>query len=199
MLRVALTGGIATGKTYVRTRLEARGIRTFDSDRVVHELLAAGTGTTSAIAKRFGAGVLREDGAVDRRALARVVFEDRLARKELERIVHPKVFERLHAWAEEAERTGVRWILADIPLLYETSRQGEFDRVVVTTCPAATQVRRMMERGGLSEAEAKARLAAQWPMAEKVRMADYVVRTAGTFAETDRQVDEIAASLDAGG
>jgi dephospho-CoA kinase len=191
MLKVALTGGIATGKSYVRARVAAHGVPTVDADAVVHALFSAGTEVTAEVARRFGPGVLLEDGRVDRRALGALVFKDVSARRDLEAIVHPRVYERIAEWAASQERAGARWVLADIPLLFETGREREFDRVVVVACPPEEQVRRIMRRDGLSEAVALARLAAQWPIAEKVRRATDVVDTSGAFEETDRQVDAI--------
>jgi dephospho-CoA kinase len=191
MLRVALTGGIATGKSYVRARVAAHGVPTVDADTLVHALLSAGTAVTAAVAGRFGPGVLLEDGRVDRRTLGALVFEDVSARRDLEAIVHPRVYERIAEWAASQARAGARWALADIPLLFETGRELEFDRVIVVACQPEEQVRRVMRRDGLSEAAALARLAAQWPIAEKVRRATDVVDTGGTFEETDRQVDAI--------
>jgi dephospho-CoA kinase len=197
MLRVVLTGGIATGKSYVRARIEARGVPTLDSDRVVHELLGAGTPVTAAIAARFGRVFLRPDGAVDRPALGNLVFSDAAARGYLEAIVHPRVYERVFAWASTQEAAGAAWVVADIPLLFETGQQGAFDRVVVAACPPELQLRRLMERDGLEEAAARARVAAQWPIAEKVARATDVVNTGGSFAETDRQVDAVCEAIDA--
>jgi dephospho-CoA kinase len=196
MLRVALTGGIATGKSYVRARIDARGVPTIDSDRVVHALLAAGTAVTAEIGRRFGLPFLRADGAVDRPALGRLVFGDSAARADLEAIVHPRVYERIFAWAAERESAGAAWVLADIPLLFETGRDGDFDRVVVASCPGELQLQRLMARDRLSAAEARARLAAQWPIEEKARRATDLVNTGGTFAETDRQVDALCAAID---
>jgi dephospho-CoA kinase len=98
MLTVALTGGIATGKSHVRGRIAERGVPTIDADAIVHALLAAGGGAEGAVARRFGAGVMHPDGGVDRRALGAVVFADPAARRDLEAIVHPRVFARLAEW-----------------------------------------------------------------------------------------------------
>ncbi len=189
MLRVALTGGIATGKSYVAARLRARGVPVIESDRLVHDALRPGTSVSAQIIDRFGTAILTAEGEIDRRRVAAIVFADSAARQDLERIVHPIVYEAITRWFEEQDRAGVKWAVADIPLLYETGRAGDFDRTIVTACGPAQQTRRLIERDGLSEDQARARLAAQWPIEEKVRLADIVIRTDGTFAETDRQVD----------
>ncbi|HSK08322.1 MAG TPA: dephospho-CoA kinase [Vicinamibacterales bacterium] len=195
MQHIGLTGGIATGKSHVRSRLQALGIPVVDADAIVHGLLAGGTPATGRIARRFGAGVLRPDGAVDRAALGRLVFADAAARGDLEAILHPAVYARIAQWMEEQEAGGSRAAAADIPLLFETGHERDFDIVVVVACDPAEQVRRVMARDRLSERDARARLAAQWPIEEKVARADHVIRTDGSFAETDLQVEQFARTL----
>ena len=196
MLKVALTGGIATGKSYVRARVAARGVPAIDADAVVHALFGPGSDTTAAVARRFGAGVVRRDGRIDRNALGAIVFGDAAARQDLEAIVHPQVYARMAEWMAAQAIAGARWVVADIPLLFETRRQGEFDRVVVVACSQEEQVRRIMRRDGLPETAARARLAAQWPTSEKVKLATDVVDTGGTFQDTDRQVDALCDAVD---
>jgi len=189
MLRVALTGGIATGKSYVLDRFRARGVPCLDADALAHGVMAPGTEATIAIAERFGA-VLAEDCAVDRRKLARIVFADPAARRDLEAIVHPAVYRAIAAGLRAFELMGdARMAVVDIPLLFETGRAGDFDRVIVTTCPEQMQIDRMRERG-LTLQEARERLAAQWPTSEKADRADYVIRTDGPYEATDRQVEQ---------
>jgi len=128
--------------------------------------------------------VLRPDGTLDRGALARIVFNDRVARADLEAIIHPEVYRRISEWFANLP-AGTTLAIADIPLLYETGHEHEFDIVIVCACSPAEQLRRAVRRDSLSAAEANARIASQWPIDEKVRRADYVVRTDGSFAETD--------------
>lgn len=196
MTRVALTGGIATGKSYVRVRIARRGVPTIDADTVVHGLFEPGTDVSLAIGGRFGAAALRPDGGVDRRALGGMVFGDASARRDLEALVHPQVYLAIEAWSQVQAAVGARWILADIPLLFETGRERDFDRVIVTACAPAQQIERIMRRDGVSEMAAQARLAAQWPIASKRERADDVVDTSGSFEETERQVDAICDVLD---
>jgi dephospho-CoA kinase len=191
MLKVALTGGIATGKTYVLDRFRRLGVPCLDADELVHGVEAAGTEATAAIAARFGAGVLAADGSVNRAKLGPIVFADPTARRELEAIVHPAVFRAIAAGVRAIELTGTHaFAVVDVPLLFETGANERFDRVIVTACPPDLQIARLKERG-LSEAAVRQRLAAQWPTDEKVARADFVVMTDGTYAETDRQVDEV--------
>jgi dephospho-CoA kinase len=195
MVRIALTGGIATGKSYVRARLDALGVPTIDADTLAREAVRPGTAALDRIVERFGPGVLQPDGTLDRRALGTVVFADEAARRDLEAIVHPAVRQAIAAWFAERRRLGAPLAVADIPLLFETRRARAFDMVLVTACSPEEQVDRVRQRDGLSEEEARARVAAQIPIDEKVRRADHVIRTDGSREETDRQVDALVASL----
>jgi len=193
MLKVALTGGIATGKSYVLARLKDRGVPTIDADAIVHEALGPGTPTTRAIAAQFGGVLLKPDGSIDRALLATKVFTDPDTRHQIEAIVHPVVWETIRRWYDTLDRPmGV----ASIPLLYETNRQQEFDFVAVTVCPPEMQLQRIVERDRLPAEEALRRIAAQMPADEKAKRADFVIQTSGTMLETDRQVDELVITLD---
>ena len=132
---------------------------------------------------------------MNRRALGPLVFADAAARAALEAIVHPAVYARIAAWMTAQAESGSALAVADVPLLFETAREGEFDRVVVAACDPARQLERVMARDGLSEAAARARLDAQWPIRRKVERADFVIRTDGSFGETDRQIDEVLEHL----
>lgn len=194
MLRVALTGGIATGKSHVLDRFRRRGVACLDADALVHGVEAAGTEATAAIAARFGSGVLAADGSVDRKKLGPIVFDDARARHELEAIVHPAVYRAIAAGLQGFERLGDPMAIVDVPLLYETGGEKDFDRVIVTACAPEVQMARLVQRG-LSEDAARQRLAAQWPTEKKVSRADFVIRTDGTFEETDRQVEAVLKQL----
>jgi dephospho-CoA kinase len=190
MLKVALTGGIATGKSYVLDCFRRLGAECLDADDLAHGVTAAGTEATQAIAARFGPDILDAGGAVDRRKLGPVVFADAAARRDLEAIVHPAVYRAIQAGFRGFELLGSPLAIADIPLLYETGHQGDFDRVVATVCSRSTQIARLVKRG-LSEEEAGQRLEAQMPAEEKAAHAYYVVRTDGTFEETGAQVEHV--------
>ncbi len=195
MHRVALTGGIATGKTHVLDRFARLGIATIDADDVVHELFGSGTRIAAMVAERFGRDMLRPDGSVDRRRLGTLVFSDDAARGDLEAMVHPEVYARIDAWFSALDSEGTDFAVAGIPLLYETDHAAAFDSVVATLCSPEQQIARIVERDGLSEGEARQRLAAQLPAAEKARRATYVIPTEGSKAQTDRQVDELVRLL----
>jgi dephospho-CoA kinase len=195
MIRVALTGGIATGKSYCAARLASKGVPVVDADQLAREVVRPGTPGLAAITKRFGAGVLRPDGALDRARLAATIFSDEAGRRDLEKIVHPAVYEAIQGWLRRAEITGAPLAVADIPLLYETGHDRDFDRVIVAACTPETQLARVIARNGFSPEEARQRIAAQMPIQEKVSRADHVIRTDGTFEDTDQQVDALLLSL----
>src|SRR5262245_40574604 len=191
MLRVALTGGIATGKSYVLERFRDRGVPCLDADELSHGVTTAGTEATDAIAARFGPAVLAEDGGVDRSKLGSLVFSDESARRALEAIVHPVVYRAIEAGLRGfALLGGSAYAVVAVPLLYETGHESDFDKVIVTTCPAGMQLERLVARG-LTEAEARRRLSAQLPNEIKVSRADYVIHTDGDFDETDAQIRNV--------
>jgi dephospho-CoA kinase len=196
MLRVALTGGIATGKSFCLARFAALGVPVIDADALAREAVAPGSPGLAAVRARFGAEVMAPDGTLDRAALGRVVFADRAARSDLEAIIHPAVYRGIGDWLLSLPAT-TRLAMADIPLLFESGHSHDFDRVVVCACDAAAQLSRVMLRDRLSEAEARARLNAQWPIQEKVARADYVIRTDGTLADTEARVRTVYESLKA--
>jgi dephospho-CoA kinase len=194
MLRVALTGGIATGKSFCLSRFAALGAPIVDADQLARDAVAPGSDGLTAVVQRFGPGILSPDGSLDRAALGRIVFGDRSARADLEAIVHPRVYRAICEWAASRPAT-TRMAIADIPLLFETGHVHDFDKVIVCACSPGEQLRRLMARDVLSEADARARLAAQWPIDEKVARADYVIRTDGPFAETEAQIKAVFDSL----
>jgi len=190
MLRVALTGGIATGKSYCLVHFAELGVPVVDADKLAREAVTLGSAGLRAVVDRFGADVLGPDGSLDRAALGRIVFGDARARAALEAIIHPEVYRHIREWFANLP-AGTRLAVADIPLLFETGHNHDFDAVVVAACEPEEQVRRVTARDGLSERDARARLAAQWPIDEKVKRATHVVWTDRGFAETDRQVNSV--------
>ena len=194
MRRVGLTGGIATGKSHVRAEFERLGVPTIDADVLARAVVAPGTPGLSSVANRFGREILDSTGALDRKKLASIVFEDPQARRDLEAIIHPAVRTAIDEWFASlpAEQP---FAIADIPLLYETGRAREFDLVIVTTCEPETQIRRVMARDSISEAEARQRIAAQLSSESKTSRADYVIRTEGPVEETAAQVRAIVQQL----
>ena len=190
MRRVVLTGGIATGKSYVLDRFAALGVPTIDADQLAHAAVVPDGPAWQGVRERFGAGMFDDQGRLDRRKLGTLVFADETARFALNAIVHPHVRAAFNRWFAALEPGPAPFGIVAIPLFYEHPRSDVFDRVIVTACQDATQRTRVMARG-LSESEADQRIAAQLPTREKVRRADDTVWTDGTHAETDRQVDQI--------
>jgi dephospho-CoA kinase len=193
--RVALTGGIASGKSYCLVRFAAHGVPTIDSDVLAREAIAQGSAGFDHVRHRFGDTVLGPTGDIDRAALGRLVFTDADARRDLEAIVHPFVYEAIERWIASlpppSALEGCPFAMADIPLLYETGRDGDFDAAVVVACRLDQQLARLVARNGLSETEARRRIDSQWPLAEKARRADEVIDTSGTRAQTDAEVTRV--------
>ena len=194
MTRIGLTGGVATGKSYVARLMREADVPVVDSDVLAREAVAPGTPGLTAIVERFGPEILMASGELDRARLGEQVFRDAGARRDLEAIVHPVVRRGITEFFR-ALPPDTPLAVADIPLLFETHGERNFDKVIVVACLAATQIERVIVRDGLSREAAAQRVAAQLPIEEKVRRADYVIRTDGTFAETDAQVAAVLASL----
>ncbi|MFG6501991.1 dephospho-CoA kinase [Microbacterium sp. P05] len=196
---IALTGGIASGKSTIAALLAERGAVVIDADAIVRDVQAPGSPVLAEIAETFGDGMLRPDGSLDRPALGAVVFGDpeRLAR--LNAIVHPAVrveSERRFAAAAAADPDGV--VVYDVPLLAEARAHDPWHLVVVADAPAEVRVQRLMEHRGMSEADARARIAAQVSDEERRRLADVVIDTNGTLARTQEQVDDLWRRLTTG-
>ena len=176
MLVVGLTGGIATGKSLVAEKLRSLGAAVVDADEAAREVVAPGRPALEEICARFGDGIIKPDGTLDRPALARLVFHDGSARRDLEKIVHPRVFERMAEAVSRARQTNPEGVVVlVVPLLFETGYDHSVDRTAVVVCRPDQQVERVMKRDGLSSEEAMARLSAQWPIEEKRRKADDVI------------------------
>ena len=198
MRRVALTGGIATGKSHVRAQFEALGVPTIDADVIAREVVGRGSSALAAVTERFGRQILDPSGSLDRRKLGGIVFSDPQARRDLEAIIHPAVRQAIDRWFTELNPKH-RFAVADIPLLFETGRDSEFDTVIVTACDPRTQTERIVARDGVTDVEARQRVAAQLPNEDKIGRADYVIWTDGTIAETNEQVRKVYDRLVVGG
>lgn len=188
---IALTGGIASGKSTIAARLAEHGAVVVDADQIVREVQSPGSPVLEAIAEQFGAEVIHEDGSLDRAALGARVFGDDAALARLNGIVHPAVRDesaRRFAAALAAEPEPV--VVYDVPLLVEARVDDPWDLIVVADAPADVRVRRLIELRGMAEDAARARIAAQVSDADRRAIADIVIDTSGTIEETLRQVDE---------
>lgn len=196
MLKVGLTGSIAVGKSFVAECFRAFGCRILDADKTARDVVEPGTPGLHRIVKEFGAGVLTDDGRLDRAKLASIVFADGAKRRLLNSIIHPLVIESQDAWLqaiESEEPDGIAII--DAALMIESGGHKRFDKLIVVWCEPALQCERLMGRDGLSSEEAKKRIDAQMPQEEKKLYADYLVDTSGGFDDTRPQVAGIMAEL----
>lgn len=190
MLRIGLTGGIASGKSAVAKLFAALGVPIIDTDEIAREIVSPGSAVLDRIAARFGSGLVNGDGALDRAALRTLVFADPARRRELEAITHPAILERMRA--RSAAAAGPYQILA-IPLLAEKGLRGEVDRVLVVDCDEETQVRRLQARDGTPLGEARAMLSAQASRAERRAIADDVIVNDGDLHALRDQVEKLHA------
>lgn len=196
MLKVGLTGGYATGKSFVAKELERLGCFVIYADRLGHQVLERGGGAYAPTVQAFGPGVLAPDGSIDRKKLAAIVFPAPEALNTLSGFVHPAVFrleEELLIGFERQNPAGIAVIEAAI--LIETGRYKLFDCLILTTCDEATQIRRGIERDGLTRQQVLSRMAQQMPLAEKKRFAHYVIETSGPNESTVRQVHDVYGEL----
>jgi dephospho-CoA kinase len=193
MLLVGLTGGIGAGKSTVARMLADRGAVILDADAFAREAIGPGTPGAGRVAARFGDGVIRPDGTVDRASLAALVFADDAARADLEAIVHPEVRRRI-AEGIAAESGTDHVVVVDSPLLIETGAHRDMPIVIVVSAAPGTQVARLVTRG-MSERDARARIGAQLPIEDKVAAADVILDNEGTEAELETQVDRLWGDL----
>jgi dephospho-CoA kinase len=192
MLRVGLTGGIASGKSLVAADLAARGAVVIDADVLAREVVEPGTPALAAILERFGPQILR-NGHLDRSRLGAIVFADPIARHDLERIVHPAVRARAAELERAADPDAI--VVHVIPLLVETDQQQDFDVVVTVDVDHETQIRRLVARNGFSRAEAESRIAAQASREERRTAADVVVNNDGDLHHLREQIAALWAVL----
>ena len=188
MRLIGLTGGIATGKSTVARLLAARGAEIVDADVLAREVVEPGSPALAEIAAGFGDSVLTPEGALDRGALGAVVFADPAQRRRLEAITHPRIAALMGERIAAGLASEAPLVVADIPLLFEGDRVGLVQGVLLVDCPEEVQLRRLMLRDGIDEAAARARVAAQMPLAEKRRRATWVIDNSGTPEETAARV-----------
>jgi len=195
-LRIGMTGGIASGKSLVARLFEELGAGIVDADRLAREVLAPGGPAYDDVVRAFGREILRPDGSVDREALAARIFADPAARLRLNGLTHPHIRRRM---AEEAARLstrpGIEVIVLDIPLLLETTDGRDLDGIVVVYADDDVRLRRLIARDGLSEEDARRRLAAQMPLREKLARADWVIDNNGPPERTRDQVRAVWEAL----
>jgi dephospho-CoA kinase len=196
---IGLTGGIASGKSTTARLFHELGARIVDADQLARDVVMPGQPALAEIARAFGPEMLTPEGTLDRKRLGALVFNDAAKRQKLEAITHPRIAmltqERLAGLRAEGQPVA----LYEAALLVENGTHRALDGLVVTRCDEATQLERLRRRDGFDEAEARARVAAQLPLANKVAVADWVIDTSGTMAETQSQVAKVWADILAGG
>ena len=195
MLRVGLTGGIGSGKSAVSALLAAHGAVIIDADQNARAVVARGTPGLQQVIEAFGPDVLRPDGELDREAVGRIVFSDPEQLARLNAIVHPLIAERTAQQTADAVAAGARIVVFDVPLLVENGLQDRYDVVVVVAAQPETQVARLTGQRGMAEADARARIAAQAPLADKLAVATYVIDNDGPREDLAPQVDRVWAAL----
>ena len=189
MRLIGVTGGIATGKSTVDRLLAAHGASVIDADELAREAVRLGEPALDEVAARFGREVLLPDGNLDRGRLGEVVFADPEARRDLERITHPRINELMGERIATALAGPAPLVAVDIPLLFESAREAMFEGVLLVYAPPEVQVRRLRERNGLDEAAALQRLAAQLPIDEKRDRATWIIDNSDGIDATSRAVD----------
>ncbi len=184
-LRVALTGGIASGKTTVAGLFAARGVPVIDTDVIARQVVEPGTAGLAAVVSAFGPDILGPDGRLDRRQLRERIFADRAARGRLEAILHPAIRQEME---RQSQAAGGPYQLLVIPLLAEGGRRDHVDRVLVVDVPESVQVERLMQRDGVGREQALASLAAQASRGQRQALADDVVVNSGRVEDLEPQV-----------
>lgn len=199
MLKVGLTGGLASGKSFAAREFERLGCSVLQADKLGHRILVDDPGAIREVVEEFGPGVLNAEGGIDRKALGARVFADGARLGRLNAIVHPRVFERLDRFFAEVEAAGAEDSVAmvEAAIMVESGSYRKYQRLVLAACPREMQVSRFVAREGASREEAESRIARQLPLSEKRKLADYVIDTSGSKEHTLRQVRAVYGKLKA--
>ncbi|HEU5033082.1 MAG TPA: dephospho-CoA kinase [Spirillospora sp.] len=193
MLKVGLTGGIGSGKSEVSARLDERGAVVIDADKIAREVVEPGTPGLAAVVAEFGPDVLLPSGALDREKVGRIVFADPERLAALNAIVHPLVGERMQELMDAAPADAI--VVYDVPLLAENGLAGMYDAVVVVDAPEETQLDRLTSRRGMTEEDARARMANQATREQRRAVATHVIDNSGTLDDLKSQVDALWETL----
>jgi dephospho-CoA kinase len=196
MLKVGLTGSIAVGKSFVCDVFRELGCHVLDADRTARDVVRKGTPGLAEIIDKFGEEILTADGELDRPKMASIVFGDEKMRLLLNSIIHPLVFESQNAWLEAREEEDPGGIaIVDAALMIESGGYRRFDKMIVVWCEPDIQFERLIKRDGLSEADARKRIASQMPQDEKKRYADFLIDTSDGFEPTREQCRQVHSKL----
>ncbi|MEI6515802.1 MAG: dephospho-CoA kinase [bacterium] len=193
MIKIAVTGGIACGKSVVGQIIAREGVPVCEADEVGHEVLERNPEVREKVIREFGREITGSDGLIDRTALGRLVFADPGRREALNALVHPAIMGRIADWVK-SQATGANCVAVIIPLLYEIGAEKEWDKVICVGAPEAEQLQRLTERG-LSPDEAQARIAAQMSLATKMERADFVIYNCGSKALLEEQTKQVMRNI----
>ncbi len=196
MLKAGLTGGLASGKSFIGAKLAELGCHLIRADDLGHAAIAPEGGAYQAVVEEFGSGILKEDGTIDRRLLGKLVFDAPILLGKLNALVHPVVFRREEQLMEQAsleDPAGI--VVVEAAIMIEFGSHKRYQKLIVAACSAEQQLERAMERDRLTREQARARLERQLPLSEKVKLADYVIDTSGTKENTLRQTEMLYQSL----
>lgn len=198
MKRLALTGGFATGKSTVAKMFEESGIPWIDADEIVHQLMEPKAPAWQEIVDGFGKAILNPDQTIARDQLGQIIFADPNKQARLEAIIHPRVRQKVQAEVRRLESEGHPACLLEIPLLFEVGwdQEEKWDAIIVVTCDPKTQIKRARQKFGFSEQDIQARIAAQLPLSEKVKKADFVIDNTGDVETTRKQVQGVKSQVD---
>ena len=196
MLKVGLTGGLASGKSFVGREFERLGCAVLQADKLGHRILADDPGALQEVVREFGRGVLDDSGAIDRKALGAAVFSDKGSLERLNAIIHPRVFERLDRFFVDIEaRDPDAVAMVEAAIMVESGSYRRYQRLVLTACPQELQIERFVMREGATREEAESRIARQLPLDKKRKYADFVIDTSGAKETTLGQVQEVYGKL----
>ena len=196
MLRVGLTGGIASGKSTVSAMFRDLGCQVLDSDAITRDLFQPGNPVNKAVAAAFGHQVVADDGSINRKVLGEIVFKNPEQRLKLNSLVHPAIKERQSAFLEAVGSQDIHAIaIIEAALMVEAGTRADYDRLIVVSCLPEVQRERLRVRSGLTAEQIDSRIASQMPMEEKIKVADFVIDNSGDVAETRRQVGEVFEKL----
>lgn len=188
---IGLTGNIGTGKSTVSWMFQELGVPVIDADEIAHEAIKPKSAAWKMIFERYGKAILLPDDIVDRKALARIVFQDQVERKFLESVIHPHVKEEIEHRIARLARENHPFVIVEVPLLFEAGWQTRFDAVVVVRCDEEQEIERCRDKFGFDREETILRLRAQYPLERKINSADRVIDNDGTLEETRVQVTRL--------
>jgi dephospho-CoA kinase len=197
MLRIGLTGGIASGKSSVCDILRGKGCQIIDADQVAHELIRRGHSCYGPVIEKFGSGILDSYGEIDRKKLGAIVFEDKTQLEILNSVLHPEVIRTILMNLSELERrnSNPRRIV-EASMMIESGFHKSFQRLILVTSAPEQQIERLMSRNGLSLEQARKRIAVQMPLGEKIPFADYIIDNSGTLKKAEEQVNQLFQNLE---